>query len=87
MLKILKKREEKPERKEENIEKDLLQAEQIADVCETAIIEPDSSDEIGEIEETETIVELPQEEEKPEGVTPGFREEAESFAKGKELPA
>lgn len=87
MLKILKKREEKPERKEEAVEADILQAEQVADVGETVIVEPNSPDEIGEIEETETVEELPQEEEKPEGVTPGFREEAESFAKGKELPS
>lgn len=87
MLKILKKREEKPERKEEAIEADLLQAEQIEDVGEAVIVEPNSSDEIGKIEETETVEELPQEEKKPEGVTRGFRQEAESFAKGKELPA
>lgn len=87
MLKILKKREEKPERKEEAIEADLLQAEQIEDVGDAVIVEPNSSDEIEEIEETEAVEKLPLEEKKPEGVTRGFRQEAESFAKGKELPA
>ncbi len=87
MLKILKKREDRPERKEETVDSVIQAAEMAAEEVQPENTEPYQPDEIGEIAMQEDIVETPGEEERQEGVTPEFRLEAESFAKGKELPS
>ncbi len=95
MLKILKKKDEKSEKMEETNEIPPLNAERLIDESDTVVPDEENEPENDAVEEN-AAVEIKEEkgergetakEEIQEGMTPEFRLIAESFAKGKGLPA